>query len=366
MASSVNSETFESGYSRSWRPSGFFGWLVLHGTIVHQYEHEKTASAKAKSIFCLTVGLAVGLRYQFRPDDEFDMTGRNYNTAKPTEGENVGVSVVGVSTGEPDGSGVGSTVGFADGIAVCFAVGFTVGSFVVGAGFRFHEFVCGSINTVSRKHVESESVGGCHDLQLAHPSAGPSLEAELAVKLRVSLSPFSNSSISHSFALTFPVGGDVVGSSVVGSAVTGFNVGAWIRQDQLSDLLAHKSRSISDWPHSSSTYICLGTRRRLFRRYASPLVRNVDAGRVRLALVRVVIPVAPAHRTRVGRARIRPGLARSAELGRERLANPRHELAEVPGVAGGADRRAERVHRADHGGGGGGRVRLCRRWHRLA
>ena len=231
MASSVNSETFESGYSRSWRPSGFFGWLVLHGTIVHQYEHEKTASAKAKSIFCLTVGLAVGLRYQFRPDDEFDMTGRNYNTAKPTEGENVGVSVVGVSTGEPDGSGVDSAVGFADGIAVGFAVGFAVGSFVVGAGFRFHEFDCSSsINTVSRKHVESESVGGCHDLQWAHPSAGPSLEAELAGKLRVSLFLFSNSSISLPCALTFPVGGDVVGSSVVGSAVTGFNVGAWIRQ----------------------------------------------------------------------------------------------------------------------------------------
>ena len=52
----------------------------------------------------------------------------------PTEGESVGVSVVGVSTGELDGSGVGSGVGAAVGFADGISVGFTVGSFVVGTG----------------------------------------------------------------------------------------------------------------------------------------------------------------------------------------------------------------------------------------
>lgn len=37
-------------------------------------------------------------------------------------------------------------MGFAEGIAV----GFTVGSFVVGTGYRFREFVCGGINEVNK------------------------------------------------------------------------------------------------------------------------------------------------------------------------------------------------------------------------
>lgn len=37
-------------------------------------------------------------------------------------------------------------------------------------------------------------MGGCYDLQWAHPSAGPSLETELAGELRVSHFPFLNTS----------------------------------------------------------------------------------------------------------------------------------------------------------------------------